>query len=795
MAFGPPSYQAATYRQLWSIIAPYVQDRDLYSACLVSRQFHQAFAPLLWGSPASRFGSDSDTVYLSLTRFKRLLVRARLDVRRLAHTLHIPPADTEFYGGPQPGWLRDILDRLPNLQALIVSSLSFFDHESLATIHSSCQHHTKYPLKLLAASGCLNTTASSLTMALSHFPELIYLDLSGAQGSRSPYVLRQIGTLHNLRVLKMRNCGLRDDDIDPLSFTKNLRSLDLSQNFLTQRGVYKLSVLLPMPANFRRETVDSLNPTSPFARRYSGIPLPTRVLEQGVDNFVANRLMNSMDGEHAIQEGLPKSFSHLYLASNYVSIDALSRLIERPDLQYLDAGSLSLNLGHDMLSPRSGGSSSARFSNPPEVETLSASLFTHAFRNLRSLRLHYSVITSRPFSGKDQVVEEQCFELHGEDLRYELDSTPMLKPGTFFELEDTSRNVTLEADSIAESEEAAAEAETNNVEEVHSTFESPDDVGKFNPSAPIEIKGTSSVSREQEPGSVSPIVRKVIPPRISVSAHDNHVPDDYIVSPVASIPEGPERFRYKYQAAPERPWQEALSRPKPTTLKEIVEEVTQRKHRIEARERHPGRFKPSMLPNLKTLTLTDVPSSTHRRHVTDSIAVFIQECAEEEELARLEEKARQRPGYQYQAAYPEGTFKLERLVLELTNLPDPIFPSKSLHRPSTNHTKRYSFTKSSTEDADSEHFMSKTETDFSFFGEDDGGLLVSEGRIDAPMNFDEGLMTEVADDGHLIDVVSELASFRRERRKRFEAAERFHGDLVEKALLGHWRGEIKIVRG
>ncbi|KUJ06934.1 uncharacterized protein LY89DRAFT_661060 [Mollisia scopiformis] len=741
MVYAPPSYQAAAYRQLWAIVAPYVQDEDLYSTCLVSRQFHQAFAPRLWGSPASRFGSDSDTVYLSLTRFKRLLNRARLEVRRLAHTLHIPPAETEFYGGPQAGWLRDILDRLPALQALNVSNLSFFDHQSLQTIHSGCQTHTKYPLKLLVASGCLNTTASSLSMALSHFPELIYLDLSGAQGSRNPYVLRQIGTLHNLRVLKLRNCGLRDDDIDHLSFTPRLRSLDLSQNFLTQRGVYKLSTLLPMPAPLRRETVDSLNPVSPFARRYSGIPLPARVLSQGVENFVAGRLMRGMDGDVAIEEGLPKSFSHLYLASNYVSIDHLSRLIERPDLQYLDAGSLSLNQSQDMLSPKSAGSGSARFSNPPETETLSPALFTHAFRNLRSLRLHYSVVTSNPFSGKELAVEEQCFELHGEDLRYELDSTQVLKPGTFFELEDTSQNITQETESLQEStkekeKETETEPDVENGTEIHATFESPDDVrAKVNPTAPMEIKGSSSVGREQ-----------------------NDAP------------------------------------PKPTAPKDIIEEVVQRKHRIEARERHPGRFKPSMLPNLKALTLTDVPSTTRRRNVTDSLTVFIHECAEEEELARLEEAARH-----HQAANTvnyDGTFKLERLVLEMTSLADPILPSRSPHRNNNNtpHNKRHSFTKSSTEDADSETFMSHSETDFSFFGEDDGGLLVSEGRIDAPMNFDEGMMLEV-DDGHVLDVVSELASFRREKKRRFEALERFHGDRVQKALLGHWRGEIKIVKG
>lgn len=63
MAFAPPSYQAAAYRRLWIIVAPYVHLSDLYAACLVCRQWHQVFAPLLWGAPASRFGNDSNSVY------------------------------------------------------------------------------------------------------------------------------------------------------------------------------------------------------------------------------------------------------------------------------------------------------------------------------------------------------------------------------------------------------------------------------------------------------------------------------------------------------------------------------------------------------------------------------------------------------------------------------------------------------------------------------------------------------------------------------------------------------------
>lgn len=725
---------------------------------------------------------------MSLTRFKRLLNRTRLQVRLLVHTLHIPPAETEFYGGPQEGWLRDLLDRLPALQALIVSNLSYFDHQSLQTIHNGCQAHTKYPLKLLIASKCENTTASSLSLALSHFPELIYLDLSGAQGSRNSFVLRQIGTLQDLRVLILRNCGLRDDDIDHLSFSPRLRSLDVSQNLLSQRGIYKLSTLLPMPAPFRKNTNDSLNPASPFARRYSGTPLPTKVLSQGVESYVANRLIFHVDGDIAIEEGLPRSFSHLCLASNHVSLDSLSRLIERPDLQHLDAGSLNLNQTHDMLSPTSAGSGSLRFSRHPEVEILSPALFTHAFRNLKFLRLHHSVITSRPFSGKDIVVEEQCFELHGEDLRYELDSTPISKSGAF-ELEDTSLT-----SHVSEALENATK-NTSRIEIVdcdedknHAKFESPDDVRvQLNPTAPTEIKGASSAGHERSDLLVSSSDKRT-PPPTSVSSGNNYLTDNQIVSPIDSVPDGPERYRYNFMAAPERPWQEALVQPRPTTPKDIVEEVTQRKHRIEARERHPGRFKPSMLSNLKSLTLTDVPSTTRRRIVTDSLTVFIQECAEEEELARLEEAARNSAPYKSQGRF-DGMFKLEKLVLEMTSLPDPILPARSRH-----NSKRHSFTKSSTEDADSETFMTQSETDFSFFSEDDGGLLVSEGRIDAPTHFDEGMMLEV-DDGHQIDVVSELANFRREKKRKFLALEKMGGDAVEKALLGHWRGEIKILKG
>jgi hypothetical protein len=59
----PPPYEAALYRRLWAVVAPYVDPDDLYSVCLTCRQLHQAFIPYLWLSPATRFGTDNDTVY------------------------------------------------------------------------------------------------------------------------------------------------------------------------------------------------------------------------------------------------------------------------------------------------------------------------------------------------------------------------------------------------------------------------------------------------------------------------------------------------------------------------------------------------------------------------------------------------------------------------------------------------------------------------------------------------------------------------------------------------------------
>ena len=661
-------------------------------------------------------------------------------------------------------------------------------------------------------------------------------------------MLRQIGTLTELRVLKLRNCGLRDDDINHLNFS-GLRSLDVSCNLLTERGLAKLFAKLP--------TVSPSNGNlSPFARRYSGVPLPTRVVAEGLDKFIVKRLTSGIDGYLGVEEGLPPAFSHLDVASNYFTVDVLTQLASHHDLQHLDCGSLNLSQKPGGgRSPHSPGAVPRRLSELPEVEILSPGIFKHTFRDLRYLRIHHSLITARPFLGNENPVEDRCFELHNDDLRYELDSMEVGQTGTF-ELDDTS---------IVPPEPEAPVA--------HASFESPDDVGaQIHATQPVSTSnGTSGTNgREARPVEPTPEVRVTFAPidedtkssqAIPIRSNATFVPTDeppsfdssddmeaqmkiimpdemktlgtcwamrntdkgrptprstpspILVSPETpqppklpprpptSVPRGQERYKNTYSKVG------ASQSPQQTKdFRQLLNDSTQRLHHLTTRERHPGRFKPSLLPNLKSLTLTCIPSTTYRQSIPDTLSLFIRELAEEEELARLRELAKYQSINQTPPQRsPTSTLKLKCLILEMTSQPDTILPHRSnspltlARTHSNNRSKRASFssnnyTKSSTEDPDSESFMNSISSDFSFFSEDDGGLLVSEGRIDSPNPGRGEFGFDVGGEEREVDVVMELSGFRRARKREFEETGEKGVWGVEQGLGGYWRGEVKVVR-
>jgi len=153
------------------------------------------------------------------------------------------------------------------------------------------------------------------------------------------------------------------------------------------------------------------------------------------------------------------------------------------------------------------------------------------------------------------------------------------------------------------------------------------------------------------------------------------------------------------------------------------------------------------------------------------------------EYLRLYQDESEIPDYSHLV---DGTLKLHQLVLEIISNSSPFCMDRE---------QRLSFSKSATEDYDSEMFIHASESDFSFFGEDDGGLLVSEGRLDGKMRVEDGLILEERGGGErLVDVVGELVNFRRERRKAWDQARREGLGGVEHALIGFWRGSVKVVK-
>ncbi len=404
----PPSYEFAIDREAWHIIAPWIPSSDLCSACLVSRKWHSIFIPFLWGDPASHFGAENDAVYVALTRFKRTLRRARPSVRQLTHTLHLPPALSEIYGGPNPTWLRDVLENLPNLQSLVVSKLPFFDHHSLLALRQSSSNRRRslddadeeiplYGLKLLLARREPNATLISLAEALRHFRQLVYLDLSYTSPARDASVLLALSGLYDLQVLKLRGIGLRDSEAEVLAnaIETRVRLLDLSENQLTDMAVRSL-----MQACFPdRQT----NGNRPHARQVEdwpvGIPAGPDFLSldtlrsEDLDHELLKQLTNPLTGRLAFEDIPHRGLTHLYISDNHLSVEGLSSLLKSTRLHILDGGSVDtvkeIARTRSLTAP-SGYTDEVSF---PGAEKLIPLLSTYASNNLTYLRIDHAVVT------------------------------------------------------------------------------------------------------------------------------------------------------------------------------------------------------------------------------------------------------------------------------------------------------------------------------------------------------------------------------------------------------------------
>nr|KMM73343.1 hypothetical protein CPAG_09632 [Coccidioides posadasii RMSCC 3488] len=680
MEIFPPSYEHATARDTWAIVARYIPSSDLCAACLVSRKWHELFVPSLWGAPALHFRGDSADVYDALTRFRKILRYSRCWVRELTHTLHLPPAPSEIYYGPERVWLLEVLEYLPKLQSLIVSRLSFFDHDSLLTLDAKSGQSRldaelrlrTYDLRLLLADREPNTTSVALRRGLLHFPKLVYLDLSYTTSAKDYGVLSALSHLFHLQVLKLRGIGLRDPDADVLARAIGIRVrlLDLRNNLLSDSAIRALMHNCFPPSNHSNDYTFRRMEECQFEWRPPTVPLGSiltsdSMKDEHLDGHFLKQLTMPLDGRSTLEDIPHVGITHLYVADNNISVDGLLGIVGLGMLLVLDCGTIGAArlMKESMSLPASRNKDDSQAEMIPGAERLVPILCQPAGKSLTYLRIHHAMVTS---------------------------STQVLKG-----------------------------------------------VGPWTASAPEE-----EIARDC-------LIQDLIARRPTIPATDNQSSEGG----------------------------------------------------------HLPFLHPSNLSHLKTLILTDLPSSVPSSSpILSSLKRFITACGDESLLASLRAQSDYSlPPGRYRAKaekqHAKSLFALERLILEIRPVSKP--SNSSSWSPSGYHNPNS--TKSSTGDADSENLWTAAMNDFSFFSEDVSCTPANSQRCGVGSVFGQ-------DPGkHEMDLIAAIASFRREKRIKYDdlrsAQQRKGGNNEESGGIssstqsttpiyveGHWNGEIRVVK-
>ncbi|PVI02322.1 hypothetical protein DM02DRAFT_641326 [Periconia macrospinosa] len=787
-----PSYESTIKQDPWELIAPYLDSQTLCAASLVCQRWHEMFAPHLWGNPASHFGVQNDTVYVALTRFKRTLYWARVSVRELTHTLQLPPAHAEIYGGPHYEWLRDCLERLPRLQCLIVDGLPFFDHASLLTLrHSSSwwrqTHPNAYPvfgLRLLDASGCSNSTSTGLTEALPHFPDLVSLDLSQTVAAKHGSVFSQLASLRNLRILKLSGLGLKDTELSNISSSigVRVRSLDVSDNQLTDASARLLLENCMKEVQVRRQSHRAISPRSPvpYDRPNDELDDPSA---EDLDGHLRKKLTKGFVGSLAIERAGEVGITHLYISKNYMTVEGVSGLLRSERLQVLDLGTLPSTLPY----PHQSLSEEREELPLPGVEKLTPVLAQYASRKLIYLRTNYTIVTNDcpmdlsfsrgvelegdPGLHTPSPIHEALAEAQ---LRTELDSQgPAVHelPGDYMQPEELPD---LSIAGIDKREQTCTPIIEVSEDQSHRNS------GLLKSPNTLNHEGTCSALLSptlDATGGLSPILM-ASDDKVSICAVDNA--NDKI-SMQDNIDDKIAIQRSRHDSP------------------QFAED---RRAQLELRQSQENRLHPGMLPKVQTLVLTGVPSQTHDETIAQRLIQFIKDCAEEVNIARLRANRTYMlpPGRNRKIAeqeYVRTLFALRRIVLEVA-------PPLSMPKKITSSWRAYP-TKSSTEDADSEAFWEAATHDFSFFDDEECGLPTSEPGRGLPLAAMSGLMLDVRKPAApaqvrqpepafkpMVDVIGEISKFRKEKKAAYDAALRSPDS--EPLIEGYWPGTITVVR-
>lgn len=802
MEAAPPDYQTATLVDIWDVVARYIPSSDLCSAALVCSRWHATFIPHIWGNPAAHFGIENDRVYVALTRFKRTLQTARLLVRSATHTLHLPPAHAEIYNGPQSDWLRDVLERLPHLQSLIVRGLPFFDYTALqalgvirnrpeidrnppsgvielpGSVGSIFQRPSNvipsFGLRLLDASRCPNVTSSGLAGALSRFEGLLYLDLSFSYPARDKTVLEALRKFSGPQVLKLRGISLKDDGIETLgrSIGVRVRSLDVRDNHITDRGVRTLLDACFTPQPIAGDTMSGQR--SPTLLSYLGTEMLDIYQGEDFEGYLRNAFTGRFVSKLAIEDAPAGGITHLYISGNPVTVEGVSGLARSGRLHVLDVGSVKESQPrHPSWSNLADNSQMAM----PGQEKLTPVFAKHAAEALTFLRIDHSLITKEaPHHRLDEVVQgrvelgdtslpynpTQLTELPGISVQPQAFEMPSSLPTPRHELEADPMQfvVSPAADDTFHVENPADETR----EARRGSALAPEVVSSL--SADLDQKILLSPASAEEGSTMMTGISSTISPMLSSS------------SPGSATPPTP------------------VSRPR-----SYSSVATERKARLNAHVQADHNLHPVMLPHISTLVLTDVPPFSSDRSVADRIICFIKNCAQEATLAHSQAKLDYalppgRKGHVSAVKYSaDKLFALKRVVLEMA-------PEKADRRSSKASPWQHQSTKTMTDDRDTEVLWSAAETDFSFFGEEENmfptletGRFALSGTTEKEVSFGQPATSprpsQVAE-LPMIDNIALISAFRKERKLAYQRniVAGNHDPEVE----GYWNGVISVVR-
>ena len=599
-----------------------------------------------------------------------------------------------------------MLEHLPNLQSLLVSELPFFDHNALTALRTGRPDQGHYELRLLLAQREPNTTSLGLAQALLHFPRLVYLDLSYTTPTRDVSVLSILSQLLDLQVLKLRGIGLRDREAEVLAnaIGTRVRLLDLRDNFLTDTALRSLlqACFVPPDADRNEAAQSHLNPRYEWS--LSAVPSANilsadSLRSEHLDEHLLAQLTRPLTGRAAFEDLPHVGVTHLYVADNNISVEGLVSLLKTSRLHVLDGGTVdtaeSIKKRHQTntsVGEENNFITTVRF---PGAEKLIPALGKDAAEKLTYLRVHHAVVTEdapvRDSLSMSSLIPELPAESSSTELETLLHQTPELDavdnqryelPGgdvPVFELADTSVPT---ARNQREAEQKFRDKRGNGdtQEEV----------------IPGDTEESQATASSEGPGQGrAPAL--TLPP-------DADFPE-VIPSPIP--PPSPSQIRA------DKIQQLTAKRPKNSMLPHLNVEDADFPY-----------LHPSHIPHLRTLVLTDVPSSVPKSSpILKSLIRFLTACADEALLASLQARSDYSlpPGWARANAelqHAKSLFSLERIVLEIT----PVRKSDVQTGPRAWIHQVHGESKSSTGDVDSENLWAAAANDFSFFGDEECGV-------------------------------------------------------------------------